>query len=306
MKVVFLGTPEFAVEPLERISEKFDITAVVTQPDKPGNRGKPAPPPVKTAAERMGLPVLQFGNIGKEGETLRALNADVFVTAAYGQILTEEILAIPTHGVLNVHASLLPRYRGAAPVNWALIRGEKTTGVTIMRTVRKLDAGDIVLAEEMEIDENINAGELTDKLSVLGARLIVEALTLVKNGEAVFTPQDHAKATVCGKLKNETGLIDWSCPARQIHNLVRGLSPRPAAWTVFCGRRLKILKTSVAGENGRQGKPGEILGCRREGILTACGEGSLLVETVQYECCKAMPAADFANGRRICPGNLME
>mgnify|MGYP000930042785 CR=1 FL=1 len=309
MRVVFLGTPEFAVPVLEKIAERHQVVAVVTQCDKLGNRCRLAPSPVKVRATEMGLDIFQFQNLSRDGaETLRRLKPGVLVTAAYGQILSEEILSVAPNGVLNVHASLLPCYRGAAPINWVLINGETETGVTIMRTVKKLDAGDVLLTDKIGLDGDINAGELTEKLSLLSADLIIRALELVENGNAVFTPQDETKATFCKKLRSETEIIDWSKNSIQIHNLIRGLSPVPSARTTLRGKHLKILRSSVAPPTIKtQGATaGEVIACGKSGIIVACGSGALVLETVLYEGGKAVSCADFANGRKIAFGDRLE
>jgi len=304
MKIVFLGTPVFAVNALTAIHAKHEIIAVITQPDKAGNRGKIVSPPVKTKADELGLPVFQFDNINDEGaEIIEKLKPDVMITAAYGQLLSDKILSIAKQGTLNIHASLLPSYRGASPINSVLINGESKTGVTIMRTVKKMDAGDILLSKVFPLDNNINAGELTEKLSQLGAEAIMSALELFEKGQAAFTPQDETQATFCKKITANTERIDWSKSANEIHNLVRGLSPSPCAWTMLNGKRLKIIKSGVSQTAGEKAVVTE---CKKQGITVGCGDSSVIIKTLQYEGGKIMSAADFINGRRISVGERLE
>jgi len=304
MKIVFLGTPVFALNALVALHAKHEIIAVITQPERAGNRGKIVSPPVKIKADELGLPVFQFGNINDEGaEIMEKLKPDVMITAAYGQLLSDKILSIAKQGTLNIHASLLPCYRGASPVNSVLINGESETGVTIMRTVKKMDAGDILLSKVFPLDDNINAGELTEKLSQLGAEAIVSALELIEKGQAAFTPQDETQATFCKKITAKTERIDWSKSANEIHNLVRGLSPSPCAWTMLNGKRLKIIKSEVSQAAGEKAVVTE---CKKQGIAVGCGDSSVIIKTLQYEGGKIMSAADFVNGRRISVGERLE
>lgn len=304
MKIVFLGTPVFAVNALTAIHAKHEIVAVVTQPDKAGNRGKIVSPPVKTKADELGLPVFQFDNINNDGvEVLQKLKPDVMITAAYGQLLSDKILSIATHGTLNIHASLLPKYRGASPINSVLINGEKQTGVTIMRTVKKMDAGDILLSKVFPLNNNINAGELTEKLSQLGAEAILSALELIEKGRATYMPQDETQATFCKKITAKTEKIDWLKSANEIHNLIRGLNPTPCAWTMLNGKRLKIIDSEVSTTAGEKAV---VIECKKQGITIGCGDSSVTIKTLQYEGGKVMSAADFVNGRRISVGDKLE
>ncbi|MDD4832955.1 MAG: methionyl-tRNA formyltransferase [Clostridia bacterium] len=304
MKIVFLGTPVFAVNALTAIHAKHEIVAVVTQPDKAGNRGKIVSPPVKTKAKELGLPVFQFDNINNDGvEVLQKLKPDVMITAAYGQLLSDKILSIATHGTLNIHASLLPKYRGASPINSVLINGEKQTGVTIMRTVKKMDAGDILLSKVFPLNNNINAGKLTEKLSQLGAEAILSALELIEKGRATYMPQDETQATFCKKITAKTEKIDWLKSANEIHNLIRGLNPTPCAWTMLNGKRLKIIDSEVSTTAGEKAV---VIECKKQGITIGCGDSSVTIKTLQYEGGKVMSAADFVNGRRISVGDKLE
>lgn len=300
MKVAFFGTPDFAVSSLRMLLDTGrDVVAVVCQPDKAGNRGKVKCCPVKSFAEEKGLRVLQFDSVSREGtDILRSLKPDVIVTCAFGQMLSEEILKLAPHGVINVHGSLLPAYRGASPVQSALIKGEKTTGVTIMRTVKRMDAGDVLLREEVEIGEDENFGQLFQRLSEVGARVLDKALTLLENGRAVFVPQDESKATYCKKITKETEKIDFSKSASEIRNLIRGLSPSPGAYALLKGQRLKILAAKIRGDMETDGRYGAI--SQRDGaVFVRCGDGAVLeLIEVQPENGKKMDIKSFCNGRR--------
>ena len=300
MRVAFFGTPDFAVNSLRRLIESGrEIGAVVCQPDKAGNRGKISCCAVKNYAAERGLKVFQFDSVSREGaETLRALRPDVIVTCAFGQFLSEEILSLAPFGVINVHASLLPAYRGASPVQSALINGETVTGVTIMRTVKKMDAGDIILSEEVPVGEEENFGGLFERLSRVGARLLDEALTLLEKGNAVFTPQDDSLATYCKKITKETEKIDFSMPAKKINDLIRGLSPAPCAYGELNGQRLKIVAAKVRADINIEGKAGSIV--QRDGaVFVRCGDGvALSLLEVQPQNGRKMDIKSFCNGRR--------
>lgn len=302
MKVVFLGTPDFAVNVLNSIyNSNHEIVGVVTQPDrKVGRKGIITPCQVKSQAINLNLPVFSFEKISKEGvETLKSLNADVFVTCAYGQILSQEILDIAKYGVINVHASLLPKYRGSAPIQGAIINGDKTTGVTIMKTSLGVDAGDIILQEELSIDGNY-VDELFDRLSILGAKMIVKALDLIESGKATYIKQDENLAVHVKMIKKEDGLIDFTKSAEQIVNLVKGLSVWPVAYTYYEGKMLKIYKASaVSGEKSC----GEVaISDIKQGLFIGTANGLLKVEEVQLEGSKKMPIKDFLLGKKIAVG----
>lgn len=272
---------------------------MVCQPDKAGNRGKISCCAVKNYAAERGLKVFQFDSVSREGaETLRALRPDVIVTCAFGQFLSEEILSLAPFGVINVHASLLPAYRGASPVQSALINGETVTGVTIMQTVKKMDAGDIILSEEVPVGEEENFGGLFERLSRVGARLLDEALTLLEKGNAVFTPQDDSLATYCKKITKETEKIDFSMPAKKINDLIRGLSPAPCAYGELNGQRLKIVAAKVRADINIEGKAGSIV--QRDGaVFVRCGDGvALSLLEVQPQNGRKMDIKSFCNGRR--------
>ncbi len=305
MRVIFMGTPDFAVPCLEALVENsYDVAAVVTQPDKPVGRSQsvPKPPAVKEAAVRLGISnILQPEKIRTPefAETIRKLEPDVIVTAAYGKILPKEILDIPRHGCINVHASLLPKYRGAAPIQWAIINGDSRTGVTTFFMDEGMDTGDIILMKETEIDPDMNAQELFDRLKVLGAEALTETLETIKNGTFTRTPQDHSKATYVTMMTRETGLIDWNKSATEIHNLVRGTNPWPGAYTFYRGKRLKIWKTEVCRDDnalsaisGNDAVPGTLVKRLKHGLIVAAGNGFLTITELQFENARRMSAAE--------------
>lgn len=300
MRLIYMGTPHFAVLPLRAlVSAGHDIAAVITRTDKPSGRGKVlAAPAVKIAASELGLSVFQPKRVREPEfiQQLRLLAPDVIVVAAYGQILPKEILTLPRYGCINIHASLLPRYRGAAPANWAIIRGEKETGITIMEMDEGLDTGAILLQEHVEIEDRDTTGTLLEKLSVLGSNMIVEALSLLATGGLVPRPQDNALATLAPLLKKEEGLIDWTLPATEIHNRVRGLSPWPSAYTFLEGKLMKILSTEVI---DGEGEPGKLYEKSKDVLEVGTEKGRLQLLIVQPEGKKPMTAGDFMRGHRV-------
>lgn len=307
MKVIFMGTPEFAVPALESIANcgLHKVVAVVTQPDKPvGRKGIITPPPVKIAAEKYGIPVYQFEKIKFEGaEILRGLNADIMVTCAYGQILSREIIDICKFGIINIHASLLPAYRGAAPIQYAVVNGETKTGVTIMQTEEGLDSGDIIASYELDIRRGETAGELSERLSALGAEKIRSVLTDIENGRAVKVKQDESKAFIVKTIKKEDALIDFSRTAREIENFVLGMNPSPVAYTYLRGKKLKIYRaTALDGEVC--GKVGETVSADKR-LIVATGNGALEITELQEEGGKRMDARSFLLGRKISAGDIL-
>ena len=287
MRLIFLGTPDFAVPSLKKIAESnHEIIAVVTQPDRPRNRGVMSPSPVKETALELGLKVLQYERISREGvEDIKNLNPDIMVTCAFGQILSRELLAIPKYGVINEHASLLPKYRGSSPIQWCVINGEKETGVTIMKTAYEVDSGDILFADKTFIGEDETAGELFDRLSILAADSIIKALDLIENGKANFAPQNHNEATFCKMLTKADGLIDWSKSAQQIKDFVRGMNPWPCAYTKLDGMVYKMHKVSVQ-NNNFSGNAGQIVMADKNGLIVACGDGAISIDIIQAPNCK--------------------
>ena len=301
MKVVYLGTPDFAVKALEAINNsKHEILAVVTQPDRPfGRKAVITPCAVKQKAIELGLKTLSYEKIRLEGvEDLKALNPDIMVTCAFGQILSSEILEIAKHGVINIHASLLPKYRGSAPIQYSVINGDSKTGVTIMQTEVGVDTGDILMQKEIDILPEETAGELFERLSLLGAEIITEALDNIESGNITRTPQNEALATHVKMLSKKDGEIDFSKPAIEIKNLVRGLNPWPIAYTYFGDKTLKVYKAEVS---PLKGKVGEVLSLDN-GITIGAGENSITLLEVQLEGSKKMPVKDFLLGHKINVG----
>jgi methionyl-tRNA formyltransferase len=308
LRTVFMGTPGFAVPSLAALAEAVDVTLVLCNPDRPAGRGRSmASPPVKDEAIRRGIPVFQPEKARDPDAVARiaAEAPDLIVVVAYGHILPKPILDIPRLGCINVHASLLPKYRGAAPINWAVARGETVTGITIMRMDVGMDTGPMLHVREMPIGEEDTAETMFSKLSVLGAEALREALCKLREGTLDETPQDAALATYAPMLKKEHGRIDWSRPAREVRNLVRGMTPWPSAFALHAGKALKVLSSAVAGESGAAGKPGEIVSLWRDGIAVACGEGVLRLQVVQAEGGKAMDAWAYAQGRRVATGERL-
>jgi methionyl-tRNA formyltransferase len=289
MRLIFLGTPAFAVPTLEAIARAgHDVALAVSQPDRPRGRAQtPAAPPVKEAALRLGIEVYQPERVRRPEavERLRAIGAEAMIVVGYGQIIPQNVIDLAPLGIINVHASLLPKYRGAGPIQWSIVNGETRTGVTTMRIDAGLDTGDMLLKAETAIGPEENAIELGRRLAAMGAELLVETLAQIR--QIVPEKQDSSQATYAPLIKKEDGLIDWSRPAAAIHNQVRGLQPWPGAYTAFRGQALHIWKSRVAEKPGL--KPWAI----------ACSEGALELVEVQLEGRKRMSAADFANGQRL-------
>lgn len=297
MNVVFMGTPEFAVPCLERLVEDgHTVSLVVTQADKPKGRGqKLTPPPVKETALKLGLPVFQPTTLKSEEAqaTLRGAKADLFVVVAYGKILPQAVLDIPPQGCINVHASLLPRYRGAAPIQWAVLNGDKESGVTTMFMDVGLDTGDMLKKAVCPIDENMTAGELHDRLSSLGAELLSETITALENATLTRTPQGESETPYAAMLDKSLCPLDFHKPARVLHDQVRGLNPWPSATVTYQGKMLKIHRTRMGGATAAA--PGTVV--NTQPVTVACGDGlSLELTEVQYEGGKRMAAADFFRG----------
>lgn len=303
-----MGTPEFAIPSLDMlIKEGYDVVAVVTQPDKPKGRGnKMCPPPVKEYAIEHGIEVLQPDKVKTEefAEKIREINPDLLITAAYGKILPKSVLDIPKYGCINVHGSLLPKYRGAAPIQWSIINGEKVTGITTMYTDVGMDTGDMLLKAEIEITEDMTAGELHDKLSVLGADVLKETLEKLKDGTLERTPQSDAEATYAPMMTKELGCIDWAKSSREIHNLVRGTSPWPGAYTSYCGKKIKIWVTSIVSEEEHDLKAGTILKVGKDGLIVACGIGKLNIKEIQCDGSRRMNVEDYICGHKIDEGEI--
>lgn len=314
MRLVYMGTPDFAVETLRRVVKAgHEVLAVVTQPDKPKGRGKTLQPtPVKAAALELGLQVYQYENVRNPEfiGLLEELKPDAMVVAAFGQMLTREILDIPQYGCLNVHGSLLPKYRGAAPIQWAIIRGEAETGVTIMQMDEGLDTGDMLAKAALILEPEETGGSLFEKLSVLGGKLLVETLEKISRGEIQAEAQPEISPTpYASMIQKSMGRIDWGEDAYKIERLARGLDPWPGVFTRLQGKMLKILKCSVKSpentEEPGQALPGQVIGTDKTGIYVKCGQGCLLIEKLQLEGKKAMGAADFLRGCRVEKGIIL-
>lgn len=304
MKVVYLGTPDFAVLPLKALFEKqgVEIVAVICNRDKPtGRKQILTAPPVKQAAVDLGLPVFQYDKIRVEGvEDLKQLAPDLMITCAFGQILSQEILDIPKLGVINIHASLLPKYRGASPIHYAILNGEKQTGITIMRTDIGIDTGDILLQKTLEIGEKETCGELFGRLSVLGAECVVEAIDLIKSGKATFTRQDETKATYTKIIKKEQAIIDWTRSAEEIVNKVRAFNPAPVAFTFLNGEPFKVYQAEVCDENGEAGK---VISADKT-LIVGAGKNSVSLVKVCKAGGKPMNSADFLRGNSVPVGTV--
>lgn len=304
MRIIFMGTPDFAVPSLERlVADGHEIVAVYTQPDKPKNRGmKLQPTPVKVAAQAHGIPVYQPVSLKSDdsvSQEIAAFAPELIVVAAYGKILPKHILDCPKYGCINVHSSLLPKYRGAAPINWAILDGEDRTGVTIMYMAEGLDTGDIISQRETLIDPDESVETLHDRLAELGADLLSETVSAIGQGTAERRPQDNSKSCYASMLSRELSPIDFHRPARQIHNQIRGLLPWPATTAELCGVSFKIFSSQVTGEHSDR-EPGTVLGADKKGILVVCGDGCVLrIVELQAPGKKRMRAVDYLNGHPL-------
>lgn len=330
MKIVFMGTPDFSATVLEKLNSEYPVCAVVTTPDRPVGRGYSLQAsPLKAKATELGIPVLEYEKVSKDGiEKIEELAPDVVVTAAFGQILSERFLSIPKYGVLNVHASLLPKYRGASPIQHAIIAGEKETGITIMRTVKAVDAGDILLQKRTEIGEKETAGELFDRLAALGGEAIVEGIAMLENGSAEFVPQDESMATHCGMISKADGLIDFKNSAEEIDCFVRGMTPWPSAYTYINGKTIKVFEIDIIDEEKSvvcglefilktEKSGGDIYKIEESGVVVSADEKNGLIVTskdsnvfirlksVQLEGTKRMSDVEFLRGRSIPVGTVL-
>ncbi|WP_400163277.1 methionyl-tRNA formyltransferase [Brevibacillus sp. TJ4] len=300
IRVLFMGTPDFAVASLEALlAAGYNVVGVVTQPDRPvGRKQVMTPPPVKEAALRHGLPVLQPEKIRADEslDEVLSLAPDLIVTAAYGQILPKRLLDAPRYGCINVHASLLPKYRGGAPIHKCIVEGEKESGVTIMYMVEALDAGDMLSKVVVPIEERDTVGTLHDKLAAAGSRLLTETLPKLLAAEIVPEPQDHEQATFAPNIKRTDERIDWSRTAEQIYNQVRGLNPWPVAFTTCQGKVWKVWWVEKLPWHDAGQAPGTIIGKEEDGLLVACGSGAVKITELQPEGKKRMSAYDFLRG----------
>jgi len=300
MRIVFMGTPDIAATCLKKLLEDaFDVVGVYTQPDRPKNRGmKLAFSPVKEVALAHNIPVFQPENFREEEtvDALRALQPDVIAVVAYGRILPQKVLDIPPKGCVNIHASILPSYRGSAPYQWAVLDGLKETGVTAMYLCREMDAGDMIEVSRTPIGPDETAGELLDRLAVLGAELLSKTMGRMAQGEVTGVPQNHSLATFAPMLDKSMCPIDWNKTAQQVHDHVRGLNPWPVATMELQGKRFKVHAAAVV---DGAGAPGEILGLTKTGLRIACGEGAVEIRTLQAEGGKRMAAPDYFRGHPL-------
>ena len=300
MRVVFMGTPEIAATCLKKIlADGFEVVACYTQPDRPKGRGmKMVFSPVKEVAIAHNIPVFQPENFREDAvvEELAALQPDVCAVVAYGRILPQRVLDIPTKGCINIHASVLPQYRGSAPYQWAVLDGLKETGVSAQYMALKMDAGDIIGVSKTPIGENETAGELLDRLAVLGADLLSDTLKKVERGEVTATPQDESQVTFAPMLDKAMCPIDWNKTAQQVHDQVRGLNPWPTATATIAGNFFKIHSTVIVEGSGQ---PGEILGLTKTGLKIACGQGAVEIRVLQAEGGKRMAAPDYFRGHPL-------
>ncbi|MBQ3755098.1 MAG: methionyl-tRNA formyltransferase [Clostridia bacterium] len=308
MKIVFMGTPDFSAVVLEKLNSAYPVSAVVTGLDKPVGRGyQLKPSPLKVKAEELGIPVLQYEKVSREGiEDIKALEPDVIVTAAFGQILSDAFLQIPKFAVLNVHASLLPKYRGSSPIQWAVLNGDEETGITIMKTVKAVDAGDILLQKKTKIGEKETAGELFDRLAILGGEAIVEALGLVESGNAHFVKQNESEVSHCSMIQKEDGKISFDKTARCLDCFVRGMNPWPSAYTEYDGKKFKVFEVQKV-DDSTSHKIGEVVFAdTRNGLVVQANDGLLRLADIQLEGAKRMSDVDFLRGRKIELGYLFE
>ena len=303
MRIVFAGSPEYAVPSLKALLERFNVVAVITQPDKPVGRKKVlTPTPVKVEAQKLNIPVYDFDKIRNHIDEVKSIGADIMITCAYGQLLTQEVLDCFKEGVWNLHASLLPKYRGASPIQSAILGGETHTGVTVMKTELALDTGDILLVKRCEIGDK-NCTELSEVLSRLSAEAAVEAVELIEKGNVQLLMQDEAKATFCKKIKKDDGKINFSGSAGDICRLIRAMNPDPLAFCNLNGAVLNILRAT---ETGGEGEVGEVISADKKGIVVKCGQGAIRIEELQPAGGKVMKAADFVNGRKIKAGDKLD
>lgn len=309
IKILFMGTPDFAVNSFRALCREFSVVGVLTQPDKPKGRGYTlTPPPIKVEAEKLGIPVYQPETLKDFAikELLEELSPDIIAVVAYGKILPSYVLEFPKYGCVNLHGSILPKYRGAAPMQRAIIDGEKVTGVTTQLMAQGIDTGDILEKAYADINENDNFEDIHDRLSLIGADLIVSTVKKLSEGLITPEPQDHSLATHAAKIEKEDCLIDFSRDAKEIHDLIRGLSPIPLSFTYLGGKMIKIKVSRISEYDGVFGKAGEVLSADSKGITVACGKGKLLITELVPEGKKAMTAAAFVNGRGVTAGDIFK
>ena len=311
MKIIYAGAPQFSVAPLQSIMNAgFSVAAVITQPDKPfGRKGILMPTPLKSFAQSQGIPVREYEKIRDNTADLASFGADLMVTCAYGQLLTQSVLDAFPRGVFTVHASLLPKYRGASPIAACILNGETHTGITVMKTDIGLDTGDMLLQRSLKIDPQDTTGTLSDRLSVLGGACIVEALRAIEKGTAVLTPQNHSEATLVKKMRKEHALLDFSQSAEAIVNTVRAMNPAPVAYTYLHGKTLNVFEAHMYGgaiEGAEEDfAAGTVARADKTGIYVRTGTCLVVLDHIQVEGGKRMRAADFVNGRKICAGDVL-
>ena len=309
MRIVYMGTPDFSVPALTALYEYgHDIAGVVTQPDRPkGRNGKVSFPPVKEEALRLGIEVYQPVRI-KDADSaawLRSKEPELVVVAAFGQILSKEILDIPKYGCINIHASLLPRLRGASPIQQAVMDGDKESGITIMMMDEGLDTGDVILKSEFALDDEITAGELHDKMTVEGAKVLCETLDLIKEGKAPRTPQNHDEFSYAPIMDKNLGHVDFSKSAKEVHNLPRGVNPWPSAYTNYMDKKMKVWKTKVLDEKSSK-EPGTILKVDQDGIKVATKDNVILISEIQMPNKKRMEVKEFIKGNTLEVGSVLQ
>lgn len=308
MNIIFMGTPDFSVPSLKKLIETFNVTAVLTQPDRPKGRGnKVTISPVKEIALQNNIPVYQPLKIKNEPdviEKLKELAPDFIIVVAFGQILPKEVLNIPKYGCINLHASLLPKYRGAAPINWAIINGEESSGNTTMLMDVGLDTGDILLKQKVKITEEMTAGELHDILMEKGAELLVETINKVVSSEIIPERQQEDESCYASMLNKEIARLDWNCTSNEINNKIKGLNPWPIAYGIYNGQNMKIFKATPLNKITKQ-TPGYIIEVTKDGIEVATGDGTILLEIIQFPGGKALSVSEYIKGNSIEKGSIL-
>ena len=308
MKIVFMGTPDFSVPSLKALTESHQVVAVFTQPDRPKGRGKKlSMSPVKELALQQNIPVHQPEKLKNNTEVIEMIKAyqpDIIIVVAFGQLLPKEILQLPRYGCVNLHASLLPKYRGAAPINWSIINGEKEAGNTTMLMAEGLDTGDMLLKDSIKLDEQITAGELHDILATRGAKLLIDTLEGLEANIIVPIPQNDSLSTYASMLSKEMAVIDWNKSAEEIHNFIRGLNPWPVAYSYYENQMLKIYESEVTSQKSAE-KPGTVIEVSKSGIKVSCGMGVILIKKIQLPNSKPMYVKDYINGNDLKVKSLL-
>ena len=309
MRVGFFGTPNIASHMLKRLCMEHDVLFLVAPEDKRSGRNLQFTNcSSKEIAESENIPVLQPKSLKSQEfvEELKKFNAEIFIVVAYGKLIPKTVFAMPRYGTINLHPSLLPKYRGAAPVEWAIINGERETGVTVQLINEELDAGDIIIQEKIPLNNSITAGELYEIVSSVGEELLVKSVEILLEGKDKPIAQDHSEATYCAKIERETALIDWNKSSTEIHNLIRGLNPKTAAWTNFRNMNIKIWRAAELNKNDIRLKPGEILKHNKKQLIAGTGDGILEILEVQPENKKRMDGLSFINGYRLIENEMFQ